>query len=501
MTDRLTGRTIGVIGLGPMGQGIALAMGLAGARVMVMDNDAQLTTTLAAKIREDAAATGAQIDLQEVDLATLGGADLVIEAVVERMDVKLDLLARLAEVASGTLIVASNTSSLSVGEMSKAFVDPSRVVGMHFFNPPTKMRLVEVIRSEATSDATAAFAVEIVEALEKTPVMCVDSPNFIVNRVCRPLYFEAELLVTQGVECAKVDTIARGALGHRMGPLELLDFTGLHTHLSSSETSLREFGESRYRPIPFVRRLVRSGMTGKASGRGFYDYSKEAPREARERVTQTASAPSGPFFVTGPGMSNWAGLGSPRVDQEIVIYSCPTFASKSDIERVRQYAESNHVVVDSSDGVWREALPANVGWIRMHKREGGPFAEVVVDDIAKIELTSATDVVLASIGASFVTVPALPGLVADRLQLCIINEATLVCEEGTASVHDIDMALMLAMNHPRGPFEVFESIGASNAFGGLQSLIRETGDARYRATQWIRRRAAGEQRDAGEEQA
>ena len=147
---------------------------------------------------------------------------------------------------------ASNTSSLSIGggDGVGTLSDPARVVGMHFFNPPTKMRLVEVVRSDATSDGTVAFATEVVKALDKTPVVCVDSPDFVVNRVCRPFYYEAELLVTQGVECARVDAIARAAWGHRMGPLELLDFTGLHTHLSSSETALRGLGESRYRPIP-----------------------------------------------------------------------------------------------------------------------------------------------------------------------------------------------------------------------------------------------------------
>jgi 3-hydroxybutyryl-CoA dehydrogenase len=477
-----------------MGQGIALTMALAGARVMVMDNDAQLTTRLAQKIRDDAAATGATIDLSEVDLVTMGGADLVIEAVVERMEVKLDLLARLGAVASGGLVVASNTSSLSIGEMSRAFADPSRVVGMHFFNPPTKMRLVEVVRSDATSDDTLRFAIGVVEALDKTPVVCVDSPNFIVNRVCRPLYYEAELLVTQGVECARVDAIARSALGHRMGPLELLDFTGLHTHLSSSETALREFGESRYRPVPLVRRLVRSGMTGKASGRGFYDYARESPRDARARVTETPAAPAAPFVVLGPGAPGWGLTQSLRVDHQIIVYSCPVWATERDVTRVLELAKSGPVIVDSSDGVWRDVLPADVGWFRVHHVDGGPFAEVVADDEAGIEPTSAVAVVLASIGASFVSVLALPGLVADRLRLCLINEATLVHEEGTASPEAIDTALTLGMNHPQGPFEMLADLGARDVAGGLRSMVTQTGDARYRASQSLLRAAAGRRR-------
>lgn len=492
--NSLRGRTVGVVGLGPMGQGIALTMALSGARVLVMDNDAELTAHLAQKIRDEAVVQGAAIDLAEADLGELGRADLVVEAIVESMAAKVDLFARLADTASDDLLVASNTSSLSIGEMGRAFCDPSRVVGMHFFNPPTKMRLVEVVRSEATSDQSVQRATEFVNALGKTAVVCADSPNFIVNRICRPLYYEAELLVTQGVECARVDATARGALGHPMGPLELLDFTGLHTHLASSETALREFGESRYRPIPLVRRLVRNGMTGRTVGRGFYDYAKETPRVARERVTESSTFARVPFVVIGPGAVDWDVARGARLDDEIVVYSCPGLATRTDVERVREISQSHQVVVDSSDGVWREALPDGVGWIRVHHTEGAPFVEIVEDDVAAVRRTAAADLVLASIGANMVSVPALPGLVADRLQWCLINEAAAVFEEGTATRDDIDVALTLGMNHPRGPFAALDAIGASRVVDGLMMLLREFGDSRYRPSQWLVRRAAAERR-------
>src|ERR1700728_1412468 len=282
MSAALEETVVAVVGLGPMGRGIARVFDAAGARVHVVDVSPEVTAAQLDRARAEAQADGATLANTTVaDLRTaVQQADVLIEATIEDMAVKRALLDQVRELAGPELIVASNTSSLSIGEMGQAFGDPARVVGMHFFNPPTRMRLVEVIVAAGTSEATAGRARELATALGKTVVTCADSPNFIVNRVCRPLYYEAQLLVAQGMEPGAVDAAASGALGHPMGPLTLLDFAGLHTHLGSSETALREFGDPRYRPIPVTRTLVRAGMTGRAAGRGFYDYAQEKPRAA-----------------------------------------------------------------------------------------------------------------------------------------------------------------------------------------------------------------------------
>ena len=462
-----------VVGLGPMGRGIAQVLAGAGHTVRVVDATAELGRAGLERIRADGA-TGELGAAADVETA-LAGADVLIEAIVEDMAAKRDLLARVAAAGGPDLLVASNTSSLSVNEMGRAFGAPERLLGLHFFNPPTRMRLVEVIVGAATGEATVRRALALVESLGKTAVVCRDSPNFIVNRVCRPLYYEAQLLLAQGVEAAVVDAVARGALGHPMGPLQLLDFTGLHTHLASSETALREFGDPRYRPIPQVRGLVRAGLTGKAAGRGFYDYATEPPRDANARVVRRPGAPNGPAA-------------------RVVSLGAPTPQRVAELARL---AARQNVVLDSSDAGWAEVLPADVGWIRLHRRaDDAVFAEVVEDPVAGVAVPGFVDRLLDHLGAASGRVPALPGLVGDRLAHCLVNEAATVVEEGTATADDVDVALRLAMNHPRGPFETLRAAGAGTVYEALRSMADAFGDPRYRPAQLLRRQAIGEARAA-----
>lgn len=488
----LDGVTVAVAGMGPMGRGIARVFRDAGADVIVSDLTPELTQAGVDAIAAESTADGTPVAVTGLPLAeAVAEADLFIEAIVERMDAKAALLRQVGEAGRPDLLVASNTSSLSIGEMGKEFGDPSRLAGLHFFNPPTKMRLVEVISGAATAEATAARLTELVQAAGKTPVACTDTPNFIVNRVCRPLYYEAQLLVMQGVEPAVVDAAASGALGHRMGPLTLLDFTGLHTHLASSETALREFGDPKYRPIPIVRGLVRNGMTGRAAGRGFYDYAAEKPRDAIARVLRPApGAASGRAAFTGPD-----GADADLEGADVVVYSCRRAPGSEDIARVRELLAHGPVVVDSSDAGWLEALPAGADWARVHRPEGSaPFVEVVVDEAAGIQAGRGVELLLSALAAASVAVPALPGLVADRLANCMANEAYFVVEEGTAERDDVDTALRLGMNHPIGPFEHVRRAGVAAVHAGLRSMRDASGDSRYRASALLTRESAGAQR-------
>jgi 3-hydroxybutyryl-CoA dehydrogenase len=496
----LEGFTVAVAGLGPMGRGIARVFASAGASVVVSDVSEEATEAGLAAIRSEGEGeflerlSGAALE------EALTDADLFIEAVVENMAVKEQLLATVRDHGKPSLIVASNTSSLSVGEMGKAFGDPSRVIGMHFFNPPTKMRLVEVVRASATSDEVLARVLEIVDQIGKTAVTCADSPNFVVNRVCRPLYYEAQLLVMQGVEPAVVDSAARGGLGHRMGPLELLDFTGLHTHLASSETALREFGDPKYRPIPQVRGLVRNGMTGKAAGRGFYHHEVESTRDARARVTRVpGTAPGLTMEVVGPDAAVTAQhprvSGVVRSGGDLVVYSCHRTPTPAQVEEVRELASTRRLVVDSSDGAWLTALPAGVGWLRLHTARDEVFAEVVDDAVAGIPVTEDTLSLLDELGAASVLVAAaLPGLIVDRLSFCLANEAYSVVEEGTATADDIDVALRLAMNHPIGPIQLVDLYGTDVVHSGLRSMLRGFGDSRYRPSPLLQRQDSARER-------
>jgi 3-hydroxybutyryl-CoA dehydrogenase len=495
----LAGLNVVVVGLGPMGRGIARIFAAAGATTTVVDRDEPTTVAAARALQDEAETDGAPVTVQPVaDLATaVADADLLVEAILEDPAVKEEFLTRLAGVAGPDLVVASNTSSLSISELGRVFGDPTRVVGMHFFNPPTKMRLVEVVRGARTAEAVVDKAMAWSRALGKTPVLCTDSPNFVVNRICRPLYYEAQLLVSQQVPAGVVDAVARGALGHRMGPLELLDFTGLHTHLGSSQTAYREFGDPRYRPIPLVKALVRAGLTGRAAGGGFYNYQQEKPSAARARLTTSAAEPDGTRLrLAGPDAAALRADEriAPLVDDasSLVLYRSLAAADPEQVAEVTALqAAGATVVVDSSAGDWLEALPAGVGWLRLHTPAAGPFAEVVDDPVAGIQPTAGVEQVLAAVGAASVRVPALPGLVADRLAHCLINEATLVVEEGTADPEAVNTALRLGMNHPVGPLELLEQVGPAQVYASLSGMLRLFGDSRYRPTSLLRRQAAG----------
>lgn len=499
---------VAVAGMGPMGRGIARVFDRAGVRVLVSDLDLELAERGLVQIRAEAAKDGESCAVEAATLTqSLADADLFIEAIVENMAAKEHLLAQVRECGRPDLIVASNTSSLSISEMGRAFGDAGRLVGLHFFNPPTRMRLVEVIVGASTRPEVVQRAIAIVEAVGKTSITCTDSPNFVVNRVCRPLYYEAQLLNVEGVEPAVVDAGAREGLGHRMGPLELLDFTGLHTHLASSETALREFGDPRYRPIPKVRRLVRAGTTGRAAGRGFYDHAAEDPRAARGRVVrEPGPAPASDVrtAVTGPDAASLSshpavaavGVRDGGEDASVVLYSCLGAPTQRDVAAVEALAGRPDVAVfvDSSDPGWALDLPHGVGWLRLHRWREQLFAEVVEDDVAGIAVHPHTDRLLDALAARSIRVPALPGLVVDRLAHCLANEAYAVLEEGTASADDIDTALRLAMNHPSGPLEYAEAVGVAQVHQSLRSMLSAFGDPRYRPTQLMRRRVNGRQR-------
>ncbi len=497
------GMTVAVAGLGPMGRGIARVFDRAGATVIVSDISIEAANAGLEQIRQEAAADGDTIAITADSLeSSLKDAGLFIEAIVENMDIKAQMLGKTKQYGRPDLIVASNTSSLSVGEMGKAFGDSSRVIGMHFFNPPTKMRLVEVIKAAGTSDSVYDRVIQIVEEIGKTAVTCADSPNFVVNRVCRPLYYEAQLLATQGLEPATIDTIARNALGHRMGPLELLDFTGLHTHLASSETALREFGDPRYRPIPPVRTLVRNGMTGKAAGRGFYNHLVESPRDARGRVTIPAGPPPEGIRldVIGPHAEELRSHAAVKPylsdDAPLVVFCCHRTPTSDDLDELNKAVGKARVIVDSSDAAWLHTLPVDASWVRLHAWREQIFAEVVDDEVAHIVPTGDVATLLAALQAPSVHVLALPGLVADRLAHCLANEAFAVVEEGTARPEDVNIALRLAMNHPVGPLEYVDRVGVATVYGGLRSMLAEFGDPRYRPTQLMRRQNGAVARNA-----
>ncbi len=475
-----------------MGRGIARVFAAAGADVVGTDATHELVAANSEHLAREVAQDGDLLVPRTVQglKECVSGADVVVEVVSERPEIKSRLLTELAELLEPGTMLVTNTSSLSVSDLGRQYGRPAQVVGMHFFNPPTKMRLIEVVRGAETSDEITERALRLCEALGKDGVLCDDSPGFIVNRCCRPLYYESQILFSQGVDPAVVDALARRVLGHRMGPLETIDVAGLHTHLVASESALREFGDPRYRPIPVVRRLVRAGFLGRSTGRGFYDYASETPGAGRARVSITPQATPAELVVVGPDAEQIRGVAidSPHADH-VIVYRTSS-ATVEDLRAIESLRAKGPVVVDSSDGGWIELLPSGVGWIHVHDRAGEVTVEVVDDDVAGIAPTPEMDGVVAALGAVAVHVPAVPGLIVDRLGHALVNEACALVAEGIAEARGVDAALVLGMNHARGPFAYMEEMGPERILHGLRRLQHITGDDRYRPSPHLIRLAS-----------
>jgi 3-hydroxybutyryl-CoA dehydrogenase len=288
-------KTVGLIGAGQMGAGIAHVIALHGYDVVLYDVSPDRVTACLETIKKNMArqVSRGHIDQAAMDkalahirpagaLKDIGQTDLAIEAATENEEIKKSIFRDLTPLLKPTTILASNTSSISITRLASETDRPSKVIGLHFMNPVPVMKLVEIIRGIATDVETYQTAVDFAQSLDKTTANAEDFPAFIVNRILAPMINEAIYTLYEGVGTVDaIDTAMRLGANHPMGPLELGDFIGLDTVLSIMNVLYEGLADSKYRPCPLLVKYVEAGWLGRKTGRGFYDYSTETPTPTR----------------------------------------------------------------------------------------------------------------------------------------------------------------------------------------------------------------------------
>jgi 3-hydroxybutyryl-CoA dehydrogenase len=293
----MTVERVGVVGAGTMGAGIAQIAALGGYRTTIYELDSKALQRgleqLRAALRrgaergrwkeQDAIDALGRIETDQI-IEAVKDCDLVIEAAPEDLDLKRNLFERLAAVCAPGTVLATNTSSLSVTAIAAAVREPERIVGMHFFNPPALMQLVEVVAGDESGEPALELTTEVARGMGRTPIRARDSVGFVANRCVRPFFLESLRMLGEGVAPHdEIDRIVRLGAGLRMGPFELMDLIGIDVNFAVAKSFWEQsFGEPRWRPTPIHERMVASGRLGRKTGRGFYAYEKDTPHRPRD---------------------------------------------------------------------------------------------------------------------------------------------------------------------------------------------------------------------------
>jgi 3-hydroxybutyryl-CoA dehydrogenase len=507
-------RVIGVAGAGTMGAGIAQLACLSGARTQLHDpvpealerGLAQIERHLqrgAARGRWSAEeAADAQQRLGAVaSLEDFGECELVIEAAPERLELKRELFGALAAIVAEDCVLASNTSSLLVTAIAAAVPRPERVVGMHFFNPPPLMALVEVVAGTESSQAALARARATGEAMGKRVIVARDGPGFLVNRCNRPFGLEGlKLLQEQIAPLEEIDRICRMAGGFKMGPFELMDLVGVDVGFEISRSFYdQSFGEPRWRPSMIAARTVAAGHHGRKSGRGYYEY----PAEGEYRPADPEAPPLG----GGDGLIVIAGETPLALDlAQLAGEAGWEVADPADASEL----QPPFLILDLSDGEGVEeplqggpqAICCAAGSLAALDPAGGAIgfhALVPLRDTRLVELTRGPDSAASAVAAAqrfFATlgkhttwVADAPGLVLGRIVCQVINEAAFALGEGVGSAQDIDAGMVHGLAYPRGILGWADTIGLDHVLTVLDGLYEEYREERYRAAPALRRLA------------
>ena len=491
MSDRI--RKIGVVGAGTMGRGIAQLFVQCGYHVRLHDLSAEATAEARSFIsamlhrraeKGEPIAGGAEAALARLtpvrDLAELADADLIIEAVAERLEVKQELFRRLEELLCERAILATNTSSLMVTAIAAGCRRAERVVGLHFFNPVPLMKLVEVIPGEQTDPSLVERLSDLTRSVGHEPIVSSDTPGFVVNHAGRALYTEGlQLLQDRVAPAAAIDTLMREMAGFRMGPFELFDLTGIDVSGSVVESiHAQYFFDPRYRSSPIVRRRVAAGLYGRKTGAGFYAYDGQKISRPEDPPVPEATLPKRVFIDGNPpelsALVERLGAqrdqtAAPGSDSLIVV--APIGCDCAAICAEKGYDPAQTVGIESFFGyaLERRCLVAPVG--------------------ADARMVASAHRLFSSDGAKVTLCNDSIALVAQRIVAVIVNLGCEIAQQRIAHPEDIDKAVRIGLGYPAGPLQMGDRHGPRRVLAVLEGLHALTGDPRYRPSGWLRRRA------------
>ncbi|MGK5641684.1 3-hydroxyacyl-CoA dehydrogenase [Streptomyces sp. URMC 126] len=489
---------VAVVGAGTMGQGIAQVALVAGHPVRLFDalpgraeEAARAVATrldrLVAKGRMPADARDAAVArLRPVaELAGLADCALVVEAVVERLDVKQRLFRELEEVVADDCLLATNTSSLPVTAVAGPLRRPGRLVGLHFFNPAPLLPLVEIVRGHATDPAAADRAYATATAWGKTPVRCADTPGFIVNRLARPFYAEAfRLLEERAANPATIDAVLRESGGFAMGPFELTDLIGQDVNEAVTRSVYEAFfHHPKFTPSLAQRRLVEAGLLGRKSGRGWYDHAEGAARPEPD----TAAPEKAPGALVLHGVLPPAAAVLPELAEAAGIV-----LTREEADGDGYFALPGGAKLALTDG--RSATgdagePAVRFDLALDYRSCERVALAASPGTSPADLRAAVGLFQA-LGKKVSVVADAPGLIVARTVALLVDLAEDAAGRGVAGREDIDIAMRLGVNYPRGPLEWGRELGAAWVRRFLANMESEYPGGRYAPSQSLRRRAA-----------
>jgi 3-hydroxybutyryl-CoA dehydrogenase len=481
-----------------MGQGIAQLAAQAGARVLLQDarpgaaGQAQqqllaLWDMLQKKQKitsEQAADCAARLTVVD-GLAAFKDCDLVVEAIVERMDAKQALLRELEAIVPHGTIIASNTSALSITTLATALRHPQRFAGFHFFNPAPLMKVVEIVRGLATDEATCATLAQFARSFGHTPVRAQDTPGFLVNHLGRGYVTEALRIVQEGIaDFATIDRILRDQVGFRLGPFELMDLTGLDvTHAVMEHIYHQYYQEPRYRPSPIAAQRVAAGLLGRKTGQGFYRYTEgHAEQPAEAPVPQVQALP--PVWVSARAARR------NEIYQLLKSLGARIETAQAPTEQALILVAPLGLDVTTVAAVERLDCTRTVG-IDMLVNDADTRRRVLATTPAtRPDMRDAAHALVASDGKAVSVIRDSGGFVTQRVVGSIVNIASDICQQGIGSPADLEKAVTLGLGYPMGPLAMGDRWGPTNMLEVLFNLQTVYGDPRYRPSPWLRRRGA-----------